>query len=142
MKRICGLGWWVLAWLAMVPWVRAEVRTFEIGGQPVLLERAEPSAGVFFRAFRPNQATGRWEVDVVVTNGTGRTLRSPLVMRFETAKSVAPGIQGATLDGEGKPFFNLTPLVGTTGFAPGTASASTRRSPPPAPWVSTTGYDW
>ncbi len=105
----------------MAPWVRAEVRTFEIGGQPVLLERAEPSAGVFFRAFRPNQATGRWEVDVVVTNGTGRTLRSPLVMRFEMAKSVAPGIQGATLDGEGKPFFPLTPLVGTTGFAPGTA---------------------
>jgi hypothetical protein len=115
------LGWWVLVLLAMAPWVRAEVRTFEIGGQAVLLERAEPAAGVFFRAFRPNQATGRWEVDVVVTNGTGRTLRLPLVMRFETATAVAPGIQGATLDADGKPFFHLTPLVATTGFAPGTA---------------------
>lgn len=121
MNRIRGFGWWVLVLLAMAPWVRAEVRSFEIGGQPVLLERAEPSAGAFFRAFRPNAASGRWEVDVVVTNGTGRTLRSPLVMRFETATAVAPGIQGATLDGEGMPFFVLTPLVGTTGFAPGTA---------------------
>ncbi len=121
MNRIRGFGWWALVLLAMAPWVRAEVRTFEIGGQAVLLERAEPAAGVFFRAFRPNQATGRWEVDVVVTNGTGRTLRSPLVMRFETATAVAPGIQGATLDADGKPFFHLTPLVSPTGFAPGTA---------------------
>ncbi len=44
MNRIRGLGWWVLALLAMAPWVRAEVRTFEIGGQAVLLERAEPAA--------------------------------------------------------------------------------------------------
>jgi len=97
-NRIRAFGWLLLAWVMSASWVRAEFRTFEIGGQSVLLERAEPAAGVFFRAFRPNQATGRWEVDLVATNGTVRTLRTPLVLRFETATAVAPGIQGATLD--------------------------------------------
>lgn len=121
MNRFLRIACVLLGLVAWVPAVRAQFRTFEIGGQDVLLERAEPTAGVFFRAFRPNQASGRWDVDVVVTNGTGRTLRTPLVLRFETATSVAPGIQGATLDDEGKAFFHLTPLVGTTGFLPGTA---------------------
>ena len=99
----------------------AETRSFEIGGQPVLLERSEPGVGIFFRAFRPNRATGRWDVDVVVTNGTQRTLQAPLVLRFETATAVAPGIQGTRLDAEGKPLLDLTPLLGASGLPPGTS---------------------
>lgn len=107
------------AWVCL-PAVQAQFRSFTLGGSPVLLERAEPSASVYFKAFRPNRETGRWDVDVMVTNGSTRILRAPVLLRFETAESVAPGIQGAVLDTAGKPFFNLSALVPTGGFLPGT----------------------
>jgi hypothetical protein len=97
----------------------AQVRPFVVGGQTVALGRAETNANAYFRAFRPNHATGRWDVDVLVTNGTSQTLRTPLVLRFETARALAPGVVGATLDAEGKPFLNLTPLVPRGEFPPG-----------------------
>lgn len=117
-RRFGILGWLLLA-LAGMPMLQAQVRPFVLDGQNVLLERAESSAGAFLRAFRPNRATGRWEVDVVVTNGSARTLRGPVVLRFDTARNVAPGVSGAALDGEGLPFLNLTPLLTAGEFPPG-----------------------
>lgn len=51
MTRMLRLGWIVLTLLAGVPAARAEFRSFVVGGQPVLLERAESTANAFFRAF-------------------------------------------------------------------------------------------
>lgn len=84
---------------------------FEIGGQTMNLQRAEPTAGAFLRAFRANTATGKWEVDVIVTNGSMRVLRGPMVLRFDTAQQISPGIVGATVDAAGQPFVILTPML-------------------------------
>ncbi len=99
----------------------AELRPFPLAGGTVALERADSPAGVFFRAFRPNRATGRWEVDLVVTNGSTKPLRLPLVLRFETADRVAPGITGTVVDGDGKLFLDLTAQAGGSELAPGMA---------------------
>ncbi len=131
----------LLATVALAGGARAQVRPFVLGGQPVLLERVQTNANAYFRALRPNHATGRWEVDVVVTNGTSETLRTPLILRFDVAAGVAPGVVGAAVDAEGKPFLNLTPLVSGGGFRPGTVlrtftlsfgDAETRPEPGPA----------
>lgn len=122
-----GTGW--VAWLflalglASMATARAqsEFHTFDIDGQSVVLERVEPAADAFFRAFRPNAGSGRWEVDVVVTNGTRRLLGRPLVLRFERAEAVQPGISGTRVDAAGKPYLVLSPLVPAGGFEPGTS---------------------
>lgn len=98
---------------------RAQTRPFLIGAETVQLERADSRASAYFRAFRPNRATGRWEVDVVVTNGSPQTLRSPLVLRFDVARQIAPGIPGSRVDGDGLPFLNLTPLLFDGELSPG-----------------------
>jgi len=97
----------------------AETKPFPLAGGTRLLERTDPAAGVFLRAFRPNRMTGRWEVEVVVTNGSARALRTPLVLRFERADSIAPGVVGALNDPEGRLFLDLTALVGGGEVAPG-----------------------
>lgn len=97
----------------------AEVKSFPLAGGNVLLERADATAGVFFRAFRPNRATGRWDVDLVVTNGSTKPLTLPMVLRFDTADRVAPGILGAATDGDGKLFLDLTAQAGGSELAPG-----------------------
>src|SRR5688500_7062409 len=97
---------------------------FEISGQTVSLQRAEPSAGAFLRAFRPNAATGKWEVDVIVTNGSTRILRAPIVLRFDTAQQINPGIVGATIDAAGQPFIVLTPMLNGGELKPGEALRS------------------
>jgi hypothetical protein len=99
--------------------LRAEVKSFPLAGGNVLLERADVTAGVFFRAFRPNRATGRWDVDLVVTNGSTKPLKLPLVLRFDTAERVAPGILGTVVDADGKLFLDLTAQAGGSELAPG-----------------------
>lgn len=117
MIRWLGIGWGLL--LAGMLSGLAQTRPFVLGTETVQLERAEPQASAYFRAFRPNRTTGRWEVDVIVTNGSGQTLRSPLVLRFEVARQIAPGIPGSRLDGAGQPFLNLTPLLLDGALSPG-----------------------
>jgi len=117
MIRWLGIGWGLL--LAGVLSGVAQTRLFVLGTETVQLERAEPQASAYFRAFRPNRSTGRWEVDVIVTNGSTRTLHSPLVLRFEVARQIASGIPGARVDGEGQPFLNLTPLLLDGALSPG-----------------------
>jgi len=107
--------------LLMARNVQAQTRPFVIGGETVMLERAENSVGAYLRAFRPNFATGRWDVDVTVTNGSSRILRGPIVLRFDTATQTAPGVVGATLDASGLPFLNLTAMVTGGEFQPGQA---------------------
>ncbi|MGV3774770.1 MAG: Ig-like domain-containing protein, partial [Verrucomicrobiales bacterium] len=97
----------------------AQVRPFIINGENVSLERTEASAGPYLQAFRPNLQTGKWEVDIVVTNGSTRVLQTPLVLRFETAQQIAPGITGASLDAEGQPYLDITRLVIGSEFRPG-----------------------
>jgi hypothetical protein len=110
----------LLAGLVMLGHARAaEVKPFPLAGGTVLLERADSSVGVLFRAFRPNRATGRWDVDVVVTNGSAKPLRLPLVLRFESATGVEPGIAGATADADGKFFLDVSAQAGRVELAPG-----------------------
>lgn len=102
----------------------AQSLPFELGGQTIQLEKAPATAGVFLRAFRPNRATGRWEVDVVVTNGSDRVLQGPVVLRFDVATGIAPGISGTRPDAAGQPFIDLTSLLPDGGLRPGTALRS------------------
>src|SRR3954469_8274087 len=99
----------------------AQTKLFSVNGQTVSLERAENSVGVFLRAFRPNLATGRWDVDVTVTNGSTRALKTPVVLRFDTALQISPGLAGASLDAEGLPYLDITGLVTGTDFQSGQA---------------------
>ncbi len=117
MIRWLGIVWGLL--VAGVISARAQTRPFLIGAETIQLERADTRANAYFRAFRPNRATGRWEVDVVVTNGSPQTLRSPLVLRFDVARQISPGIPGSRVDGDGLPFLNLTPLLLDGELSPG-----------------------
>src|SRR3954465_7310766 len=85
----------------------AQTKLFSLAAQTVSLERAENSVGVFLRAFRPNLATGRWDVDVTVTNGSTRALKTPLVLRFDTALQISPGVVGASTDADGLPYLDI-----------------------------------
>lgn len=96
-------------------------RPFVVGGQTVSLERAPEGAGAYLRALRPNRVVGRWEVDVVVTNGTDRVLSGPVVLRFDVAVGVAPGMVGVPVDEVGQPYVDLTPLLGGGGLPAGAA---------------------
>ena len=118
-----GMRRWVaLLWLLCAGGLAAEeFRTFSLESGEALLERAAPSASAFLRAFRSNPATGRWEVDVVVTNGTPDRLQPPVILRFERAGGVAPGIGGAASDADGLPFLDLTVRGAVSGMDPGTA---------------------
>ena len=91
-----GMRRWVaLMWLLCAGGLAAEeVRTFSLESGEALLERAAPSASAFLRAFRSNPATGRWEVDVVVTNGTPDRLQPPVILRFERAGGWPRGLAG------------------------------------------------
>ncbi|HEY6227252.1 MAG TPA: Ig-like domain-containing protein, partial [Verrucomicrobiae bacterium] len=99
----------------------AQTKLFVVNGQTISLERAENSVGVFLRAFRPNLATSRWDVDVTVTNGSTRTLKTPLILRFDTAVQISPGVVGASLDADGLPYLDISGLATAGDFLPGQA---------------------
>jgi len=101
---LLALGWMVATGANAI-----DFRSFPVGNQVVRAEDVSAEAPVLFRAMRFNEATGQWNVELVVTNRSERTFGSTLFLLVEGfANTTGPlTTDGVTLDAPVRPFVRI-----------------------------------
>lgn len=81
----------------------AEVRTFPFGRNPVVTEEVTQELQPQLRAMRFNEATGEWNVDLVLTNAGARSFTLPAFAVIESVQNAGPVISPDGLSGTTDP---------------------------------------
>jgi RHS repeat-associated protein len=105
-------------------WVQAAEREFTLAGKQVRLQDVSGEVGVHYQAMRFNRAALTWNVEVIITNKSTRTLEGPFVLLIDSYSGTTGPLQpdGLESSAPAKAFYDLTAKVGGEGLQPGTAS--------------------
>jgi hypothetical protein len=104
---------------------RADVKMFTLsGGVTLALEEISDEAGVMYQAMRLNRALNVWNVEVLLTNLTDRTLEGPFVLLVESSSGTTGLIasDGTDDSSPAKPYYELSDRVAEGRLAPGEKS--------------------
>lgn len=102
---VCLAGRWLTCLMALLCLTAtlpaAEVRTFPFGRNQVVTEEVTQELQPQLRAMRFNEATGEWNVDLVLTNAGARSFILPAFAVIESVQNAGPvispdGLSGAT----------------------------------------------
>lgn len=117
---------WVLALAVLlgqnVSSLAAE-RTFQLGGQSMVLEDVSDQAPVYFRSMRLNRVLNVWNVEATVTNLGGAALNGPLVLLVESFTNTS-GLLVADGSADGKTFLDLSAQLGNGALSQGEGSVA------------------
>ncbi|MBL9172703.1 MAG: Ig-like domain-containing protein, partial [Verrucomicrobiales bacterium] len=101
-------------------------KTFRIQDSDVVLAEVTPDADVYFRSMRLNRAQNVWNVELVVSNKSSRTLTGPLVLLVDSFQGT-PGLIGPDgLDDSqpAKAFLDLSAAAGNGSLSPGEVTSA------------------
>lgn len=103
----------------------AEVRPFDLGGTNIVLEDVSAEVQVRFRAFRFNEASEQWNVDLILTNSGARQFAPVLAVSFETVLNATGPFQTNGLAGDPpRPFLVMGDEFYSGPLLPGHTSAT------------------
>ena len=121
-----------LVFLALCLWmgadgsVRAAEKAFRINDTDLVLAEVTPDADVYFRSMRLNRALNVWNVELVVSNKSGRTLNGPLVLLVDSFQGTSGLVGPDGLDDSqpAKAYLDLSAAAGNGSLSPGEMTSS------------------
>jgi hypothetical protein len=123
-----GAAMLIAALLPFLGWgehARAAEQTFNLAGVPFTLTDVSADVGVLYQSMRLNRAQNVWNVEISLTNRSGRVLAGPLIVSVESfTGTTGPLSPDGTAGNPALPFFDLSAATGDGALAAGERSAT------------------